>query len=145
MVDAAIVGLSALGDLDLNQTLNLLRRNFLDSSVLPLDPLLPDRLTLSQGKVSEEVRLRCAETLYKIAARLGDLLPSHLNSFFTIFSTALQSDRNSLIRASSLALMAQLCRQSGWAVQTILEEVLASTQRVLETPSEPDEVQRGPA
>ncbi len=121
---AAVKGLSALGDIFPAKIIPILIRNFLDA------------------KVNELVRLKIAESMLDVARRCGQTLPKYADVVVDGFLKGLR-DPLSSIRISSLSLLAQMCKQLGYAFSPFSKEIIDAVVAIVNSEKKDQEIRRG--
>ncbi|XP_043256271.1 transport and Golgi organization protein 6 homolog [Colletes gigas] len=92
---------------------------------------------VSSGEITVETRLKLGEILVKVTRTLGEMAPAYKNVLINGFLCATR-DTDSLIRASSLSCLGELCKVLGFRLGDILIEVIYCISCIIKTDKVPE-------
>eukprot|EP01125_Pyxidicula_operculata_P000117 TRINITY_DN1016_c1_g1_i2.p1 TRINITY_DN1016_c1_g1~~TRINITY_DN1016_c1_g1_i2.p1 ORF type:complete len:1052 (+),score=239.37 TRINITY_DN1016_c1_g1_i2:468-3623(+) len=133
----AIQALNAIGDIAIHQVLPRIREVFLNIDTNATQQQKPIQQQQKQqqqrkGGYSNDIRMKIGEVLQKITQRLGELVPHHAQSLFSIYFAGIQDYSSPDIQASSLSNLSQLCELLlDYGIQPFLEEIIVVVTNVL--------------
>jgi HEAT repeat protein len=145
----AIRGFSALGDVEFETIVPLMRDLFLEYQIGEKKPKIEVISANAKNKSFTEfeltkrleVRLKIGEAFLQIAQRLGEALPKYAATLVPIFLAGCR-DPDPLVRASALSNLAELCELLHYALLPFLEEIVSCVQSLLQSDTTV-EVRRG--
>jgi vesicle coat complex subunit len=111
---AAIQGISAIGDIEIDIVLPFLSRKYTDEKLKP------------------EVRLNLGEAIMQISRRLGELLPKYSQQIFNLLAAALK-DSDAMVRASALSNISEMCSMMKQGLRPFIEEICIMINNVITT------------
>ncbi|XP_008553458.1 transport and Golgi organization protein 6 homolog [Microplitis demolitor] len=119
----AVNGLCAMALKFPNQVIEVLVQEFVD---------MPTR---GKGEIAPENRAKLGEILVKTTRLLGDMAPAYKSLLINGFLSGVR-DQDSMVRASSLSCLGELCKVLGFKLGNAITEVLYCVGRIIETDKE---------
>ncbi|KOC59653.1 Transmembrane and coiled-coil domain-containing protein 7 [Habropoda laboriosa] len=123
---AAINGLCALANSYPQVVIETLVQEYID---------MPQRL--STGEITVETRIKLGEILVKVTRALGEMTTAYKNILINGFLCATR-DSDSLVRASSLSCLGELCKILGFRLGNIVIEVIYCISCIVRTDKAPE-------
>ncbi|CAD1473467.1 unnamed protein product, partial [Heterotrigona itama] len=119
---AAINGLCALATLYPRVVVETLAKEYID---------MPRR-SCSTEQITTETRVKLGEVLVKLTRNLGEMAPAYKNILINGFLCAAR-DTDSLVRASSLSCLGELCKVLGFRLGDIVIEIIYCISCIIKT------------
>ncbi|XP_043522730.1 uncharacterized protein LOC122535335 isoform X2 [Frieseomelitta varia] len=123
---AAINGLCALATSYPQVVVETLVKEYID---------MPQRV--SAEEITTETRVKLGEVLVKMTRNLGEMAPAYKNILINGFLCAAR-DTNSLVRASSLSCLGELCKVLGFHLGDIVIEIIYCISCIVKTDKAPE-------
>ncbi|XP_031828491.2 transport and golgi organization 6 isoform X1 [Nomia melanderi] len=123
---AAINGLCALATSYPGVVIEALVHEYID---------MPQRV--SAGEITIETRIKLGEILVKVTRGLGEMAITYKNILINGFLSATR-DSDSLVRASSLSCLGELCKVLGFRLGDIVTEVIYCISCIIKTDKTPE-------